>query len=149
MRLSPHEEYGLRCLVTLARLGGEREDGLVTIEQVARAEGIGYEHTAKILRALRNGGFLASARGVNGGYRLARPPSAITVWEALVALDPPLMRGDFCETYSGRLESCVHAAGTCNLRALWSHVGRILEEGLRGMTLDDLLAGRVPRWEGA
>lgn len=144
MRLSPQEEYGLRCLLAVARLAPPGASEPVTIERVASDEGLGYEHTAKILRCLRRGGLVSSVRGVNGGYRLVRPPAEISVWDALVALDPPLVASGFCEAFKGQLDACVHAGPRCNLRALWSHVGNVLEGGLRQMSLEDLITGNVP-----
>lgn len=144
MRLSSQEEYGLRCLLAVATLAVPDSEEPVTIERIATREGLGYEHTAKILRCLRRGGLVESTRGVNGGYRLSRPVEAITVWDALVALDPPLVGAGFCETFKGQLPACAHAGPSCNLRALWSHVGNVLEGGLRQMTLEDLIKGDVP-----
>lgn len=144
MKLSSQEEYGLRCLLVVARLAPPGSPEPVSIERIATAEGIGYEHAAKILRLLRRGGLVDSTRGVNGGYRLSRPAVCVTVWEALVALDPPLIGDDLCGSFSGHLDACTHAVSGCNLKALWSHVGNVLEGGLRQFTLDDLLKGRVP-----
>ena len=144
MRLSTQEEYGLRCLLAIVRLEGDGTGEPVTIEKIAVAEGVGYEHAAKMLRLLRRAGILDSVRGANGGYLLARQPSEISLWDALVALDPPLVGQGFCEAYAGHLDACVHAGPGCNLRALWTHVGNVLEGGLKSMSLEDLRSGRVP-----
>ncbi len=78
MKLSANEEYGLRCLVRLA-YAGFAEQGL-TIPEISQAEGVSPAYAAKILRALRKGGFVKAARGKEGGYTLARPPSAPVPW---------------------------------------------------------------------
>jgi Rrf2 family protein len=144
MRLSPQEEYGLRCLLSVARLAPPEAEAPVSIERIADTEGLGYEHAAKMLRLLRRGDLVTSTRGVHGGYRLARAPGSISVWEALVACDPPLVTDDLCGAFKGRLDACTHAGTGCNLKALWAHVGDVLEGGLRQFTLEDLMAGRVP-----
>lgn len=144
MRLSSQEEYGLRCLLVVARLAPVGCPDPVAIDRIASAEGIGYEHAAKILRLLRRGGLVDSTRGVNGGYRLARNPNAIGVWDVLVAMDPPLVHKGFCDAFAGKLEACRHSGSSCSLKALWCHVGQLLEGGLRQLTLADLIAGRVP-----
>ena len=96
------------------------------------------------MRLLRRGGVVTSTRGAHGGYHLARPPHTITVWEALVSLDRPLVGNDFCATFTGQHDACAHASSACQLRGLWGWVGRTLEEGLSRVTLADLLAGRSP-----
>ena len=64
MKLSAQEEYGLRCLLQLARHApGES----LAIPEISQAEGITHHNVAKLLRILRQGGIVASARGQAGG----------------------------------------------------------------------------------
>ncbi len=139
MRLSPHDDYGLRCLLQLARRG---EGALVTIPTIAQAEGIGPEHTAKLMRALRQGGLVIATRGASGGYRLARPAEQITVAEVLDVLDGPLVPDDFCDHHRGRLEACPHRDRTCATGMLWRHIAAELGGILGGLTLADLVGDR-------
>ena len=67
MKLTSHDEYGLRCLI---RLGQAGPGGRLTIPEISRAEGISEAYAAKLLRILRLGGFVTAARGP-GGYSLA------------------------------------------------------------------------------
>ena len=64
MKLSSSEEYGLRCLLQLAR---QAPGHSLTIPEISQAEGITHHNVAKLLRILRQGGFVASARGQQGG----------------------------------------------------------------------------------
>jgi Rrf2 family protein len=82
MKLSSQEEYGLRCLL---RVGREGTSGRVTISELSRAEGISEPNAAKMMRILREGGFVASTRGQSGGYALSRPAEQINVGEVLAA----------------------------------------------------------------
>ena len=81
MKLSSQEEYGLRCLLQLARHGDEAS---LTIAEMSQREGISSPNVAKIMRILRRAGLVASTRGKAGGYTLARPPttspSVSTCW---------------------------------------------------------------------
>ena len=43
-------------------------------------------YAAKILRALRKGGFVKAARGKEGGYTLARPAAEIVIGDVMDAL---------------------------------------------------------------
>ena len=134
MQLLAQEEYGLRCLVELARHG--RPEPL-TIQEIARAEGLSTDYAAKLLRELRRGGLVASTRGASGGYRLARAPQEISVWDAIQVLGGALFPEAFCACHPGQRRGCVHDVD-CSLRALWRRVDRAVRELLSGITLADL-----------
>ncbi|HUL79346.1 MAG TPA: Rrf2 family transcriptional regulator, partial [Vicinamibacteria bacterium] len=74
MKLSSQEEYGLRCLLQLARAGGGAS---LTIAEMSEREGISAPNVAKIMRILRRAGLVKSTRGKAGGYALARPAAQL------------------------------------------------------------------------
>ena len=135
MKLTAHEEYGLRCLIQVARRSAEES---VTIPEISRAEGISSAHAAKLLRILRRGGFIKSVRGKVGGYSLARPARAIIVGDVLEALGGRLFETSFCQSHSGQRKVCTHSTD-CSLRLLWSTVQSALDQVLSKVTLQDLL----------
>ena len=71
MKLNSSEEYGLRCLLQLAR----QAPGSLTIPEISQAEGITHHNVAKLLRILRQGGFVASAAASKAATALAKPPT--------------------------------------------------------------------------
>ena len=144
MKLTPQEEYGLRCLVQVARQAPCPAVPPVPIDKIAELEGLGYEHAAKMMRLLKRGGLVTSTRGARGGFHLARPADRIAIWDVLVALDPPLYTEHFCDAFAGQHEECAHATSSCNLRSLWKVVGDTLQQGLQSYTLADLLTGGLP-----
>ena len=93
MKLSSHEEYGLRCLLQVARHGAT---GSATIPEISHREGISPAYVGKLMRILRQGGFVTSARGKTGGYTLALPPEHIRVGDALAVLGGRIYGDDFC-----------------------------------------------------
>ncbi|HXG34704.1 MAG TPA: Rrf2 family transcriptional regulator [Bryobacteraceae bacterium] len=135
MKFTSHEEYGLRCLLQIGRRG--RGVG-VTIPEISRAEGLSTAYTAKLLRILRNAGFLKSARGQAGGYTLARPPEQIIIGDVLAELGGRLFEGDFCERHSGQEACCTHSSD-CSIRSLWTTVQTAVDRVLSRTTLQDLL----------
>jgi Rrf2 family protein len=134
VQLLASEEYGLRCLLQVARGHGGAP---VAVPEVAAAEGLSLEYAAKLLRQLRLAGLVRSRRGASGGYELARAPDAISVWSALEALGGEFFAGDFCACHPGARRRCVRASD-CSLRALWRRVQAALREALAGVTLADL-----------
>lgn len=136
MKLSSQEEYGLRCLLYLAR----HECGTsLTIPEISQSEGISHHNVGKMLRILRQGGFVESERGQHGGYVLARAPERIVVADVLNALGGRLFDSSFCEQHSGAEENCAHTLSACSVRALWSRLQDAVDAVLQELTLRDLL----------
>jgi Rrf2 family protein len=136
MKLSAHEEYGFRCLLQIGRHGDG--GGALTIPEISEAEGISPAYAAKLLRILRQGGFVTSARGKVGGYSLARPASRIVVGEVLAALGGRMFEKDFCQSHAGTAHVCAHTTD-CSIRTLWQRVQVALDDVLGKTTLQDLL----------
>jgi Rrf2 family protein len=137
MHLLAQEEYGLRCLIQVARHDGPEP---LTIPEIARAEGLSPEYTAKLLRALRRGELVTSTRGAGGGYRLAEPAERITAWRVIEVLGGSFFPDEFCESHPGQLRDCVHTT-SCAIRAVWRAVEVSVREVLQGITLADLMRG--------
>lgn len=138
MRVSALEEYGLRCLLHVAR---EFEtDQPVTAQSVADSEGLSVPYAQKILRLLSQADLVESRRGVNGGYVLARNPERISVGDVMRAFDTKFDAGDICERHTGDLEVCAHAGG-CTIKPVWSFIDDFITRTLNGLTLDVLLEG--------
>ena len=83
MRLTSFTDFALR---TLMRLAGEPARSFATNE-IATEFRISRNHLAKVVRDLADGGFIATQRGVGGGFSLARPPQSITLGEVVRALE--------------------------------------------------------------
>jgi Rrf2 family protein len=135
MKFSSQEEYGLRCLLRIARDGGRT--GL-TIPEISEAEGISSFYVAKLLRVLRRGGLLKSSRGKIGGYTLSRPPDQIVVGEALAILGGRLFESDFCTGHAGAAKICTSSVD-CSIRSLWQAVQQMVDRVLSKTTLADLM----------
>ncbi len=138
MRFTAQEEYGLRCLLQIARAPG----GALTIPEIAEAEALTTAHVAKILRAMREAGLVTATRGQKGGYQLARPPEQIPLGAALAALGGRLYSDDFCGRYTGTESVCVHNVD-CSIRSLWSALDAVVQRALLGITLKDLICGEL------
>ncbi len=138
MKLSAAEEYGLRCLLYVARHESTGSPEPVGIPEISAAEGLSPSNTAKLMRLLRQGGLVESLRGAQGGYRLAMPPQEITILQAVVALDgEPFSRGG-CDTAARRGELCVHQSD-CSLRVLWARMARAMKDILQSLSVATLL----------
>lgn len=137
MKLSTQEEYGLRCLLQIGRRHQLDGEGL-TIAEISQAEGLSTANVAKVMRTLRMGGIVESARGQSGGYSLARPAEDINIGQVVAVLGGSLFGPNFCEDHSGMDQLCTHSVD-CSIRSLWSTVQSVLDQILGRISLKDML----------
>jgi Rrf2 family protein len=135
MKLSFQEEYGLRCLLRVATLS---DHGYLTINEISEDEGLSTSYVAKLMRILRQRGFVRSVRGQVGGYALARPAEKIIVGEVLAALGGRLFDPRFCSEHSG-LEASCKKLRECSIRTLWRTLQVLVDQVLSKVTLADLV----------
>ena len=135
MKISAQEEYGLRCLLQLARAESQGES--LTIAQIAALEGISVANAGKLMWILNKAGLVQSQRGTKGGYRLSRPANRIHLNEVISVLDKERMQ-THCKSYSGLLDACVHT-GDCGIRPVIVELHQIVENALSEITLAQLL----------
>jgi Rrf2 family protein len=82
--ISRKTKYALRALTYLAQ---QSDDKPILIAELAKAENIPKKFLEFILLSLRKGGLLTSRSGKGGGYRLAHPPSEITIGNVVRILE--------------------------------------------------------------
>jgi Rrf2 family protein len=131
VRVSAKVDYALRAMLELAAAGG-----LVKGEQLANAQGIPQKFLESILIDLRHAELVASRRGVEGGYALARPADEINVADVIRAVEGPIatVRG-------GRPEEVEYVGAAAGLQPLW----RDLRSAMRGVLEETTLADVVAR----
>ena len=86
MNISVKGEYALQAVLDLA---GQTPGSPIKIADIARRQKIPQKFLELILASLKQGGFVESRRGAEGGYMLARPSSQITVGEVLRFFEGP------------------------------------------------------------
>ena len=136
MKVTALEEYGIRCLLQLARHASS--PGPITVRDIAAGEGLTAAYAEKLLRILSRAGLAESVRGVHGGYRLSRPPERVTIGDALRALGGIVSPAHPCHRFTGKRDRCVHLA-ECGLRPVWGAVKIRLEQLLDKVPLSTLL----------
>jgi Rrf2 family protein len=140
MKFSAQEEYGLRCLLQIARL---QEDESMTILEISKLEGLTQPHVAKLTMILRKGGFIKSTRGQTGGYTLARGADDILLGDVLNALGGKLYDAEFCTKHSGYNSICTHDID-CSVRSVWQVVQTAVDNVVYKITLSDLMKQKEP-----
>jgi Rrf2 family protein len=114
-----------------------------TARAIADKFGISRSFVANILKELCQTGFVASHRGVKGGYDLARSANTITLAELLETIEDG-MRLTICNPgpHDHNHDAC-SIAGICTLKGPIAEVHNKLLEVLRGVTLGELFDARV------
>lgn len=137
MYISAKVDYATRALLTLAAAPSGKP---VKGETLAGAQGLPVKFVENILVELRRSGIVASQRGAEGGYQLARPADQVTVADVFRALEGQLaeVRGESPETthYEGPAE---------HLQDVWIAVRAGLRRVLDSVTLADILTGNLPQ----
>lgn len=89
---------------------------------------------SKLLKSLAQAGLVEAFRGANGGYRLARPAAAISLFAVVEAIEGPLGMTE-CSLHDGDCQIQDH----CGVRANWRRVNEVVAEALRGVSLAQML----------
>ncbi len=87
MRLTRAASYALHAVAYMAN---QKSDRPVASHKIAQDRGIPERFLLKVLKPLVSARVLLSIKGPNGGYRLARPASDISMLEILEAVDGPI-----------------------------------------------------------
>ncbi len=136
MKLSSIEEYGLRCLLQIARKG---QGASLTIAEMSEREGISPPNVAKIMRLLRRAGLVRSTRGKAGGYSLTRPAAEVRALDVLVALGGRLFDTGFCDRHKGQAPSNCLNTRDCSIRPVLRGLQEAVDQVLGELTLASLL----------
>ncbi len=127
-------DYAVRALLALAE-----SEGQATVDELARAQALPAKFLGAIMNDMRRSGLVESRRGWEGGYRLARNLSELSLLQVIAALDEPLV-----EVRGSAPENAVYRGAARHLRQLWIAVGTNVSRLLEQVTLDDVRRGVVP-----
>ncbi len=139
MKITAIEEYGLRCMVLLARHGDEYP---LTLPEFAEKEGVSTPYAGKLLMILKRSGLVKAARGRRGGYVLVKPPEEIKLKEIFEVLGKPVFSEGHCDRYTGDSEICIHS-GDCTVKNIWQTFESFIGSYLERVTLADLVSGDI------
>lgn len=136
LRVTKLTDYATVVLTALAA----KPSDVHSAAELAEQAGLEMPTVAKVLKPLAQAGLVEGFRGVNGGYRLARPAGEISLVEIVEAMEGPL----------GMTECSVHAGAcgiehSCGVRANWRRINDVVADALRGVTLAEMLAPPPPR----
>ncbi len=134
LRITKQADYALVLLSQFANAG---ETAVRTARELSEQATLPLPSVSKILKALSRNGLLASLRGVNGGYRLARSADAISVADVISAIDGPIAFTD-CATGTTDPDSTCLLKTACPTRTHWIRINRVVADALMHLSLAEV-----------
>jgi Rrf2 family protein len=126
-------QYALRAVFELAKRHGQ---GPIKIAEVARCQDIPPRFLEVILAQLKQGRFVGSQRGSEGGYWLLREPDKLSIGEIIRFVQGPIVPVA-CMTDEG--DGRCSLRGTCVFMPMWRKVADAITEIYDGTTFQDLV----------
>jgi Rrf2 family protein len=137
VRISAKADYAVRAAVELAAAPDEKP---VKAERIATAQGIPLNFLENILGELRHSGIVRSHRGAEGGFRLARPASELTIADIIRAVEGPL-----ASVRGGPPEDSHYPGAAKDLPRVWIAVRANLRRVVEQVTVADVASGELPK----
>ena len=125
-------QYAVRATLELAKHYGK---GPIPISEIASNQAVPGRFLENILNEMRQGGFVDSRRGVQGGYFLLTDPKKLTVGEVIRFVDGPF---DPVKCIGEQSKPCP-LKGQCSLIELWLKAKNAVEEVYDGTSFQDLV----------
>ena len=131
MKMSTKGRYAVRILLSIARY---QHNGPVPKKIIAAEEGISADYIEQIVVPLKNADMCVGVRGVKGGFKLAKAPKEITVFQILCASEGVMKLVD-----CANMDCKGRDKNKCVVRPIWDGASKLLEEYFSKTTLQDLL----------
>ena len=136
MRISAKADYAVRAVVELAAAD---DDKPVKAERIATAQDIPLNFLENILGELRHAGLVRSHRGAEGGFRLAKPATEVTVADVIRAVEGPL-----ASVRGGPPEEANYGGAASTLPRVWIAVRANLRRVVEQVTIEDIANSKLP-----
>ncbi|MBI4436244.1 MAG: Rrf2 family transcriptional regulator [Candidatus Omnitrophica bacterium] len=129
MKLSARSTYGLLAMYALAL---RYPQGPISVSSIAEKEKISLPYLEQILNRLKKKGLVGAERGPKGGYRLAKPPEAITIGEIVRTLENGLE-----SLYDGKIQNGKNGLHPI-VNLVWGKLAQRMKEVLEATSLKEL-----------
>lgn len=133
MKISTKGRYALRLMLDLAN---NHQYGYTPVKEISLRQDISDKYLEQIISRLSKAGLVVSARGAQGGYKLAKAPADCTVGEILRVLEGDL--APVACAASDNPASCPRI-DDCVTTEVWRRIGNAVNNVVDGLTLADLL----------
>lgn len=125
------------AMVELAR---QPQDDPICLGEIAERQGLSAAYLEQLFIRLRRAELVASVRGKQGGYHLAKTPEEISIADIMSAADESVQT-----TRCGNTDhkGCQGTKAKCATHNLWTGLERQIQNYFRSITLQDVCEGRI------
>lgn len=130
LRISKLTDYAILMMVEMTRDGE-----MLSAHALADRIHVETPTASKVLKLLAGSGLLESYRGANGGYRVSRDATDISVAEVIAAIEGPIAMTE-CSVEEGLCSQ----EESCDLRSNWQRISLAVAQALRDVSLAEMSA---------
>lgn len=130
LRISKLTDYAILMMVEMTR-----EGEMLSAHALADRIHVETPTASKVLKLLAGSGLLESYRGANGGYRVSREATDISVAEVIAAIEGPIAMTE-CSVEEGLCSQ----EENCDLRSNWQRISLAVAQALRDVSLAEMSA---------
>lgn len=135
MRISMKADYA--CIAALELALRYDDPRPLPLSKIVDRRGIPEGFLAQILADLQKAGLVESTRGSSGGYRLARPPSRVSVGDVLRAVEGPMA---ILKCFDRAVHEGCDLQPLCSFRTIWGRIQKAFADQIDRLTFDELAA---------
>ena len=131
MKISTKGRYALRVMVDLAI---NDNGNFISLKDIATRQEISNKYLEQIIALLTKAGFLETARGNNGGYKLSKAPNEYIIGDILRATE-----GDLTPIFCLSGENICSKQKNCKTYSFWKGLDDTINNYINSKTLQDLV----------
>ncbi len=125
MKLAAQVRYGIRILLDLSM---HQSRGMVQMGDIASRQNISLKYLERLIKPIKNAGFVTSKRGPKGGHSLAKNPNKITLAQIIRAFEKkstPVKILEDTSNYSALQDSLIWDAWNEAIEAFYNKLEKI------------------------
>lgn len=132
MKISTKGRYALRMLIELAQ---RKEEGFIPLKEIAQKQDISKKYLEQIVPIMNHSGLLLTNRGYQGGYKLAKDPTEVSVGMILRATEGSMAPVSCLENQ----QDICDRSEICMALTVWKGLEKVINEYLDGISLQDII----------
>ena len=131
MKITRRTDYAIHLIAELS----DNPNKPLGLRTLAESHNVTYAFARTVQQGLLKAGIVATARGINGGIKLARPLEEITLLEVFEAAQDPLGKA-----FSTQDSSWCTCKGGCVSEDVWQSTCDVLGKHLASIKLSRIIA---------
>jgi len=133
MKITRRTDYAIHLIADLS----DNQNKPLGLRTLAERHNVTYAFARTVQQGLLKAGIVATARGINGGIKLARPLKEITLLEVFEAAQDPLDKA-----FSTKDSAWCSCKGACISEDVWFSTREVLGKHLASISLNQIIKSK-------